>query len=258
METILLRDQLVADLESMKLTTMANICLSRAEEAARKQWSYVEFLADLVNEEKTAQSERRVARMRKAARLPFHKTMEQFDFAAQPSIDEKRIRQLSTLTFIEECTTVALLGPPGVGKTHLAVALALLAIEAGYSTLFTTWSDFAESISQAVIKKQLAKTLATYVRPKLLVVDEIGYLPVDKQTATQFFNVVSKRYERGAIILTSNKSYIDWGDIFGDQALASAILDRLLHHSVTIAIRGDSYRLKEKRLAGLVGPQEHI
>jgi DNA replication protein DnaC len=255
MDTQLLKENLVEDLETLKLHTMANICVSRAEEAAEKGISYIEFLADLVSEERQHQNEKRIERMRKAAKLPYHKTLNQFDFSAQPSIDEKRIRQLSMLAFIEEHTTVSFLGPPGVGKTHLSVSLALLAIEAGYSTLFTTWSDFAETIRLAIAKNRLSKALSVYTRPRLLVIDEIGYLPVDKQTATHFFNVVSRRYERGAMILTSNKRYIDWGDIFGDQALASAILDRLLHHSVTIAINGDSYRLKEKRLAGLVEPR---
>ena len=128
-----------------------------------------------------------------------------------------------------------------------------MAIDAGYSTLFTTWTDLSDTVKAALGTDRLPKVMSVYTRPKLLVVDEIGYIPADHKTATQFFRIVADRYEKGAMILTSNKGYAEWGTIFGDQALASAILDRLLHHSTTISIRGESYRLKEKRKAGLFG-----
>lgn len=255
MDAILLRERLISDLNYLGLTTIAEIATSRAEDAAKNERSYLEFLSELIEEERESHEERRRTSRRQKARLPFHKTLEQFDFSFQPSIDEKRIRQLSTLSFIDECETIAFLGPAGVGKTHLAVGLALKAIDAGYSTYFITWSDLAESITKAIQTGGLSKLMKMYLRPKLLIVDEIGYLPVDQHIGAQFFHIVSKRYEKGSIILTSNKSYIEWGKVFGDQALAAAILDRLLHHSVTITIQGESYRLKEKRKAGLFGTQ---
>ncbi len=145
-----------------------------------------------------------------------------------------------------------LLGPPGVGKTHLAIALGMEAIMAGYSVYFSTVQEMMEGLAKADGEGQLTGKLKHYLKPKVLIVDEMGYLPLQAWGARQFFRLVSQRYEKGSIILTSNKSYGDWGDIFPDQVMAAAILDRLLHHSTTVNIKGESYRLKEKRKAGLM------
>lgn len=185
------------------------------------------------------------------AHLPFLKNFDQFDFGFQPSIDERQIQELRSLRFIHEASNVVFLGPPGVGKTHLSVALAEAAIQSGFGAYFMTAHDLVTDLGRAYREGRLDRRMRVYLAPKVLIIDEMGYLPLDDMGATIFFQLVSARYERGSIILTSNKSYGDWGSIFGDPIIATAILDRLLHHSTTINIRGESYRLKDRRKAGL-------
>src|SRR5712691_3677522 len=176
-----------------------------------------------------------------------------FQFSA--SIDERQIRELCSLRFIHEASNVIFLGPPGVGKTHLSVALAAAAIQSGFAAYFITAHDLATDLGKAYREGRLDRRMRIYLAPKVLVIDEVGYLPLDDLGTTIFFQLISGRYERGSILLTSNKSYGDWGSIFGDSIIATAILDRLLHHSTTINIRGESYRLKDRRRAGLVPPR---
>jgi hypothetical protein len=161
---------------------------------------------------------------------------------------------LRSLRFIHEASNVIFLGPPGVGKTHLSVALAEAAIRSGLGAYFITAHDLATDLGRAYREGRLDRRMRVYLAPKVLVIDEVGYLPLDDLGTTIFFQLVSARYERSSIILISNKSYGDWGSIFGDPIIATAILDRLLHHSTTINIRGESYRLKDRRKAGLVPP----
>jgi DNA replication protein DnaC len=225
---------------------------SLLEQAAKKEPSYADFLDELLGCEIEARRTRYLRARLQLAHLPFLKTFDQFDFAFQPSIDERQIRELRTLRFVHEASNIILLGPPGVGKTHLSVALAEAAIQAGFGAYFMTAHDLVNDLGRAYREGRLDRRMRVYLAPKVLIVDEMGYLPLDELGATIFFQLVSARYERGSIILTSNKSYADWGSIFGDPIIATAILDRLLHHSTTINIRGESYRLKDRRRAGLL------
>jgi DNA replication protein DnaC len=256
----LLLEKLHGTLAALELTAADAGLAAHLERAGKEEPSYAQFLCDLLEEERTARQDRVLATRLRVAHLPYQKTLEQFDFAFQPSIDRRQIRELETLRFVQEASNVILLGPPGVGKTHLAIALAIAAIRGGSSAYFATAHDLGVELGKAAREGRLAEKLRVYLRPKVLVVDEVGYLPLDKVGATIFFQLISARYERGSIVLTSNKSYGDWGEIFGELTLASAILDRLLHHSTTINIRGESYRLRERRKAGLLpgGARERL
>ena len=221
------------------------------EQASKKEPSYAEFLDELLSCEVDARRTRYLRARLQLAHFPFVKTFDQFDFAFQPSIDERQIRELRSLRFVHEASNVVFLGPPGVGKTHLSVALAEAAIQSGFGAYFMTAHDLVTDLGRAYREGRLDRRMRVYLAPKVLIIDEMGYLPLDELGATIFFQLVSARYERGSIILTSNKSYGEWGSIFGDPIIATAILDRLLHHSTTINIRGESYRLKDRRKAGL-------
>ncbi|WAX58437.1 IS21-like element helper ATPase IstB [Jatrophihabitans cynanchi] len=220
--------------------------------AETEQLSYLEFLDQVLEEELGLRESRRFRNALKLSGLPHHKTLEQFDFAFQPDLDPRKIKDLATLEFIDRRSNITLLGPPGVGKTMIAVALAVAACQAGYSIYFTSLDDLVRRLRAAEATGRFNRQLAAYLRPAVLVVDEVGYLPLDRAEANMVFQLVSRRYERGSMIITSNKSFAEWGSVLGDDVLATAILDRLLHHCDVISINGPSYRLKD-RLALVTG-----
>ncbi|WP_326827147.1 IS21-like element helper ATPase IstB [Streptomyces sp. NBC_01751] len=228
------------------LTETLNEYIRRADEG---KMGYLDFIDLVLSEELAVRDDRRFRQGLRLSRLPHHKTLDEYDFSFQPDLDPRKVKDLATLSFVEAKANAALLGPPGVGKTHIAVAFAVAACRAGYSIYFTSLDDMVRNLKAAEAAGRLLNKLGTYLRPGVLVVDEVGYQPLERAEANLVFQVISKRYEKGSIILTSNKTFSEWGQVFGDEVLATAILDRLLHHCDVISINGPSYRLKNRLMA---------
>ena len=229
----------------LKMAAALEVLDSVLDQVERQQISTLEALDRLLSEEYTRREARRFRAQMLTSRLTRVKTLESFDFSFQPSLDRNRILTLAELSFIDRCQTVHLLGPPGVGKSHLAIALGVNAVKAHKSVYFTTLTELITSLTQAQRAGTLKTRLRFINRVALLIVDEIGYLPLEPGGANLFFQLVNARYEKGATVLTSNRGFKDWGAIFGDNVVAAALLDRLLHHAIVVEIEGHSYRLRE-------------
>jgi DNA replication protein DnaC len=210
----------------------------------RGELTALEAIDGLLAEEHATRESRRVGVALKTARLTPPKTLEGFDFSFQPSLDRGRLLALAQVDFVARAEVVHFLGPPGTGKSHLATALGVAAVRAGRSVYRATLAEIVEALGRAEREGRLAERLRSYARPALLIVDEIGYLPITAGGANLFFQLVNARYEKGAMILTSNRGFAEWGEVFGDPVVATALLDRLLHHAVVVQIEGASYRLR--------------
>jgi DNA replication protein DnaC len=239
----LLREQLLR----LQLPYLREHYQALAQQAASESWSHVDYLARLIEGETHRREARSIERRVKSARFPMLKTLDQFQWNWPTQINRLQIQNLFRLAFVEDQANVILLGGVGLGKTHLSIALGHTACLRGYPVLFTTAVDIINTLSAAQASGSLKREMAKYIKPRLLIIDELGYLPIDKQGADALFQIISQRYERGAIVITSNRAYKHWPEIFNhDSTLTSALLDRLLHHAETVIIEGKSFRMKDQ------------
>jgi len=231
-------------LKRLRLGSMAQSFDAQNTESIRQKHSFLEFLEALVDDEINARENKSLMKRVKAARFPLIKTLEDFDFDFQPKLDVKLVKSLAACDFIEKNENVILVGQPGTGKSHLAVSLGMKAIEKGYHVRFTTIQDLAAILRAAMADETTEERIAEYVEPDLVILDELGFTPLDRLLADAFYRIIASRYERASLIITSNKSFESWAEVFPDAVIASAVLDRLIHHAHLVPIIGESYRMK--------------
>jgi DNA replication protein DnaC len=235
------------NLTALNMKNTLEIIDNYLEQAIKEKINVVDVLDHILSTESRAKKTRAVESQIQMSDFPFKKTMDMFDFSFQPSIDKAQIDELCTMRFVENKENVVFLGTPGVGKTHLAVALGMAAASHRYSTYYINCNTLIEQLNKAHFENRLAERLKTFAKYRVLIIDEIGYLPMDIQGANLFFQLIARRYEKNTTILTSNKMFSQWNEVFSDLTIASAILDRVLHHCTVINIKGESYRLKERK-----------
>ena len=246
-------EALVAMLDRLKLSAIRDQLDTLLDEAARSKMTLREALAFFVSREIARRDERRISMASKLAKFPFVREIDGFEFDAQPSLDPGQIRELATCRWIAHGDTTLFLGPPGTGKTHLAVALGREAIRQNYSVQFVTAATLVAMLAKAHDDGSLDKQLTQLARPKLLIIDELGFVPLSKTGAELLFEVFSQRYERGSVLVTSNLPFDEWTEVFGSERLTGALLDRLTHHVDILEMNGDSYRLKHSRQPTSIG-----
>lgn len=235
------------NLQTLNMKNTLNILDNYLEKAIHDKTNIVDVLDHILTEEANAKKTRAVDNQIQMSGFPFKKTLEMFDLSFQPSIDKEQIMELATMRFVENKENVVFLGTPGVGKTHLAVALGMIAAQNRYSTYYINCYNLISQLNKAHYENRLQERLKTFSKYKVLIIDEIGYLPMDIQGANIFFQLITKRYEKNSTIFTSNKAFSAWNEVFSDITIASAILDRILHHCQVVSIKGESYRLKERK-----------
>jgi DNA replication protein DnaC len=245
MSDTLVLDRIESNLTRLRLPRMREILQGVVKSAEHQGKSYVSFLDDLLEEEVARKEQRRVETALKISGLPFIKSIDEFDFTFQPKLDRQKVMSLFDLTFIRQQGNIIFLGPPGVGKTHLAVSLALKACQAGISIYFTNMEDLIKKLRKDHEAGRPGKGRG-YYKSSMVIVDEVGYTPINREECNLFFRFIANRYEKASTIITSNKAFSDWTELFHDPVIVTAVLDRLLHHSTVINIRGNSYRLMGK------------
>ena len=238
---------LMKDLKALKLSGVVKTFDIRNEQAIKEKLSYIEFFELLIEDEMSNRRDNSYKKRTAKARFPSFKTLEEYDFNFQPKLNRQQIYNLATGEYIRKKENIVFVGPPGTGKTHLSISLGIKALLQGYKVLFTSVSEMMETLFEAKADNSYHRKLKYYLTPDLLILDELGFRQLSDNIVDLFYEIISKRYEKGSLIITSNKSFDDWGSIFHDRILATAILDRIVHHCHLILIKGDSFRMKQQK-----------